>query len=180
MKVLVRKEAAESPKITDILNLADGGGVLKSLDGKHEETEGVVKAVTEGPVKKWLAAKALRDDDKYPGWDKDEMREIRSFGKLLASHDEGDLVQPEIKGLSIRIPVKEREREPIAVGDTVAFCETIRPGYLLNARGVVKALKGDKIQIVLDDGDYERLRRSGKDRFAQNITTPAGTVEKVS
>lgn len=179
MKVLVRKEAAEKPKVTDILNLADGGGVMKSLDGQHEATEGVVKNVTEAPIKKYLAQKRVIDD-RYEGWDKDEMREIRSFGKMLSSHDEDDTVTPEIKGLTVRIPIKEREREPIAVGDTVAFCETAKPGYLLNARATVLAITANKVRIRMDDGDYERLKRSGKDRIAKETQAPIGIVEKVS
>lgn len=178
MKVLIRKEA-DSPKVTDILTIAEEGGVMRSLDGQHEATEGVVMAVAEKPVKRYLATRALRDD-KYPGWDKDEMREMRSFGKMLSTYDDGDEVKPEIDGLMVRIPSKEREREPVEVGDIVAFCETISPAYLLNARATVTAVSGQKITVTLDEGDYDRLCRAGRDRFQQNIKTPVGTVEKVS
>lgn len=179
MKVLVRKEAAESAKVTDILTIPMKGGVLRTLDGEIEATEGVVKSVGDKAIKSYLAIRRLRDD-KYEGWDKDEMREIRSFGKMLSSYDDGDVVKPEINGLSVRVPIKEREREAIAVGDTVAFCETVRPAYLLNARATVTEIKGDKVVLAIDKGDLARLKRAGRDRFGAVTTAPVGIVEKVS
>lgn len=179
MKVLVRKEAAETPKVTDILTIPMNGGVLRTLDGEIEATEGIVKSVGEGAIKSYLKVRRLRDN-KYDGWDKDEMKEMRSFGKMLASYDDGDTVAPEINGLSVKVPIKTREREEIAVGDTVAFCETCRPAYLLNARATVTAIKGDKVTLAIDEGDLARLKRAGRDRFGAVTTAPVGIVEKVS
>ena len=69
--------------------------------------------------------------------------------------------------------------EGLTKGDLVAIGPTISPRTLMNARGRVLAIQGDRVGVELDAGDCDRYERATGKQLAQRTTFPLNTIEKV-
>ena len=178
MKVLV--PTADSP-IEGILS--SSWACLRPV--AHPEAEPVFKGVVaefdNSKIRDFLNRISLSPDyDLGEFWSPTEtMKDLQRFSKHIASADLGETVTVKAVKSGLQIQLPKREAPELAVGDAVAFNDRCKPKYMLNVRGVVTDAQGVKVVVQLDEGDLDRLRRAGHDRFDAVTTAPVGILDKV-
>ncbi len=111
-------------------------------------------------------------------------KEAQWMSKALAGYEVGSKIGLIVKGggafrLDDSEAIRVNRAEGLTKGDLVAMGPTVSPRTLMNARGRVLAVKGDRVGVELDAGDCDRCERATGKQVAQRTTFPINTIEKV-
>jgi len=182
MRVLL-KEGAESATSDSILVLPQlTGSTLETLAG-DEVPKGLAAEVDEKAVVSAVNTAARARSDEYVGA-KDLMRDVRWLHKALGEYQDGSKIglTPTPRGFTLDDSEATRidRAANLAEGDTIAVGPSIKPKTYLNARGKVASVTRDKVEVVLDPGDRDRLARATAKPIAERLHLPRACVEKVS
>lgn len=111
---------------------------------------------------------------------KDIMRDLRWIAKTLIDIADGVEVGLKFSGRSsaLDIPKDAIPTVEAQVGDAIVIGPAISPKALMNARGVVEKIVGDKVTCRMDAGDIKRITRATNKAWPQVIRVPLSTLEK--
>jgi hypothetical protein len=144
-------------------------GVLTEIDGKALTS--ALEAAAQARADEFISVKAL-------------LNEVRSLAKGLADYELGSKIglKPTPRGFALDDSEARRinRAEGLTKGDTIAIGPTITPRTLMNARGRVVSIKGDKVTVELDAGDRDRFERATGKQIAEREEFPLLCVEKVA
>lgn len=182
MKVLL-KDAAEEATATSVLIIPRRiDDAFETLSGEAVP-HGFVAEADEGPLIDAINAGARERGDQFLTA-KDLQKETQWMSKALAELEVGSKIGLMDKGggtltLDVSEAKKINRAEGLAVGDLVAIGPWISPKTIMNARGRVVSIKGDKVGVAVDAGDRDRYERLTGKQLAQRTTFPLNTIEKV-
>lgn len=179
MKVLVVKGGATAG---DLLTLLYGGaGDFERLaDGTAYEGKGVVAEVPDGQIKRVVAKAAERSK-----WmdAKDLNRDLKFIAKVCSEYENGTEVAAKGTSRGFQLIPDEAGRidraENLAEGDIVAVGPTISPKAMMNARGIVVSVSGEKAEVEIEESDLDRIERAANKKFKNPVRLPKSVLEKV-
>jgi hypothetical protein len=115
---------------------------------------------------------------------KDLKRDVRWIAKRLVDVPDGTTVSLVTKGDSYGLDIPEDAKpdrsEGLKVGSHVAIGPNVSPKAMMNARGKVKSIKGNRAVVELDEGDLNRIERSTGKKFRRETSMPLSTLEVVA
>jgi hypothetical protein len=115
---------------------------------------------------------------------KDLKRDVRWIAKRLVDVPDGTTVRLVTKGDSYGLDIPEDatpdRSEGLKVGSQVAIGPNVSPKAMMNARGKVKSIKGNRAVVELDEGDLNRIERSTGKKFRRETSMPLSTLEVVA
>jgi hypothetical protein len=71
-------------------------------------------------------------------------------------------------------------REAIREGDRVAFNGNVSPKALVNARGVVKTVTGERATVELEPADRRRVHAAMGKEVPESMPAPTSLLDKLS
>ena len=182
MKVLLKEGADEATAASVLIMPRLSDDALETLSGEmipygivaEADEAALVDALNAGARARGhhlLTARALR-------------KETQWMSKALAGYEVGSKIGLRVKGTgALSLDDSEAKlinrAEGLTKGDLVAIGPTISPRTLMNARGRVLAIQGDRVGVELDAGDCDRYERATGKQLAQRTTFPLNTIEKV-
>lgn len=179
MKVLATQEQGALVVLHTPINWAGGAG-FEGTDGKPY-AEGVVREVPDAAVRRVFEVALRRKEPENFAEKRDYTREMRYFAGALADVVEGTKVKLITTARGYRLDIPEGATPPkaaVAVGDTIAVDGNISPAALINARGVVVGMAGQKVKVNLTAGDLRRVQRKTGKAFKNPVALPKASVEK--
>jgi hypothetical protein len=182
MKVLLKDGAHAATSETILIPPLVRGSTLETLSG-DPVSKGVVTEIGGKALTSALDAAAQARADEFISA-KALLNEVRSLAKGLADYELGSKIglKPTPRGFALDDSEASRinRAEGLAAGDAIAIGPTITPRALMNARGRVVSIKGDKVTVELDAGDRDRFERATGKQVAEREEFPLLCVEKVA
>ena len=182
MKVLL-KEGAEKATAASILVLPQLiETTLETLSGEAVSDGGIVAeadyAVVGAAINTGAKERAAQSITA-----KTLLKEVKWMAKALGEYEIGSKIGLHITGRGCALDDSEAKRinraEGLSEGDVIAVGPTISPRTLMNARGRVVSISGDRVEVELEAGDPDRIERATGKELAEHTSFPLVCVEKV-
>lgn len=112
------------------------------------------------------------------------LRNLKYITQSLADVPEGTEVglNTNGRGTALDIPraaLKDRT-EGLKTGSQIAVGPEVTPRQFINARGVVKSIKGQRVMVEFDAADIDRVNRATGKNFAQTVSMVRTVLEVIA
>ncbi|HUC06494.1 MAG TPA: hypothetical protein VMR96_00245 [Solirubrobacterales bacterium] len=107
---------------------------------------------------------------------------VQWMDKALADYEQGSKIGLDVSKSGYALDDSEatpiNRAEGLTEGDTVAIGPRVSPKALMNARGQILSIDGDKVEVELEAGDRDRFQRATGKQAAERMTFHVGYLEK--
>jgi hypothetical protein len=150
------------------------------MEGNGTTEVGVVAEMSESDVRRLVNGTAKFEQSLLEP--REILKEVQFIARMLYDVPLGTEIRLRSgrKGRELVIPPEAMpEQEPVEPGDRIAVNHRVRPKAWMNCHGVVKAVKGDKADVMLDEGDRRRVARATGKELGETVKIPVALLDRL-